>query len=354
MSMFASVQTGAERRLIRALQRLPDALRRPMVARLERHDRTPIDPVIRLLLALADHRKPLHAHPLERARTAYGRLIRSIDFASRPMARLHDHHIDVDGHDLLVREYRTRDSATLQPAVMFFHGGGFTIGSVADYQRLCCWLSDKLDMPVFSVDYRLAPEHRFPAWVDDVNAAWRWLTDSAAELGVDRNRLGVMGDSAGGNLAAVTALQAAETGRTLPAAQCLIYPTTDQRRDSDSHRELGEGFALDNATMDFFRACYLKGVDDIEDPRLSPLLASELAGQPQTLLITCTDPLRDEGRAYADRLDQAGVPVTRLHYPHLVHSFVNMGGVVPAARDALVEICRTFGMMLGQRPDQGS
>lgn len=348
MSIFAAAQAGVERRLIRALQRLPAALQRPVVARLEKHDRSDLDPVIRMLLALADQRKPLHALPLEKARRAYGQLVRSLDFNSRPMARLQDHHVDVDGRRLLVREYRARDSATLQPAVMFFHGGGFTIGSVADYQNFCCWLSDQLDMPVFSVDYRLAPEHAFPAWVEDVTAAWRWLTENAPELGVDQQRLGVMGDSAGANLATVTALQAAAWNLTRPAAQCLVYPTTDQRRQSASHSELGDGFALDNATMDFFCDCYLKPIRNIKDPRISPLLAKDLSGQPPAIVITCTDPLRDEGQAYADRLEDAGVAVTRLHYPQLVHSFVNMGGVVPAARAALVEICDSFGKMLGQ------
>lgn len=348
MSIFAAAQAGLERRLIKGLQRVPEGLRNVMVSGLERHDRRHLDPVVRMLLALADHRKPMHALPLEQARRAYGQLIRSLDFKPRAMARLYDHQIDVDGQPLLIREYRTRDSATLQPAVVFFHGGGFTIGSVADYQRFCCWLSDQLDMPVFSVDYRLAPEHEFPAWVEDVTAAWRWLMESAPELGIDGKRVGVMGDSAGGNLAAVTALQAAAWNLPLPAAQCLVYPSTDQRRQSASHTELGDGFALDNATMDFFCDCYLKPIKNIEDPRISPLLAKDLSGQPPAIVITCTDPLRDEGQAYADRLEQAGVAVTRLHYPHLIHSFVNMGGVVPAAREALEEICDSFGKMLGQ------
>ena len=346
MSMIAAIQAGIERRVVRTLQRLPGRLREPLVARLEQYPRDGLDPVVRMLLALADHRRPLHALPLEKSRRAYGQLIRGLDFKPRAMARLQDHHVRVGDYSMLIREYRARDSATLQPAIMFFHGGGFTIGRVEDYQQFCCWLSDHLDMPVFSVDYRLAPEHQFPAWVEDVTGAWRWLTTNAPELGIDVARLGVMGDSAGGNLSAVTALQARDMALRLPAAQCLIYPSTDQRRQSPSHTELGEGFGLDNATMDFFCEHYLKPIRDIEDPRISPLLAKDLSGLPPAVVVTCTDPLRDEGKAYADRLEDAGVSVARLHYPNLIHSFVNMGGVVPAARDALIEICDTFGKML--------
>lgn len=344
---LSGFQARLERRTARMLHRLPPRWKSRFARRLENHDRSALDPTLRLLLALSDRRIPLSDLPLEKCREQYAQMFRAMDFNSRSMARLRDHEIPASaGLRLHLREYRARDSATLQPAVLFFHGGGFTIGSVPIYERLCRFLSDALDMPVFSLEYRLAPEHGFPAWVDDARVTWQWLQDNAPELGIDGTRLGVMGDSAGGNLSAVLSQQCARLGLVMPAAQCLVYPSTDQRMNQPSFETLGEGFGLDRALMNWFRSHYLPDASLIPDPRLSPLLADDVGGQPSTVLVVCADPLRDEGLAYGQKLRDAAVPVLALDYPHLIHGFVGMGGVLSAAREALVEICDTFGKML--------
>src|SRR5699024_7300097 len=237
------------------------------------------------------------------------------------------HQVAVIGGRITLREYRPRFTGVLTHAVFFSHGGGFTIGTAAEYDRLCRWLAHRLDCPVFSLDYRLAPEHKFPTGIEDALAAWKWLQREALELGVDPEKIAVMGDSAGATISAVIAQQAKQK----PVAQCLIYPTTDQTKVYPSAEKFGEGYGLTKEIMDWFRNHYLPEGADLTDPRISPLLAQCLTGLPSTVMITATDPLRDEGLAYGLKLEEAGVPVTYLHYPQLVHGFASMGGAVPAA-----------------------
>lgn len=334
-----------ERYAAQAVARVPRGVQNRLAAAGEQHDRSELDPTMRMLLAVADRRKPLHAFPLKKARQQHAALFASLDAESRPVSRLRNHRIGPGGY-LLVREYRVRDSATLQPAVMFFHGGGFTLGSVESYECRCRFLADELDIPVFSVDYRLAPEHPFPAWIDDALLAWRWLQDSALDLGIDPHRVGVMGDSAGGNIATVLCQQTRDFDTAMPAAQCLLYPSTDQRMQHPSISRFAEGFGLDRALMDWFRASYLPDAGLEDDARLSPLLATTVDGLPAAVVAICTDPLRDEGLAYAQRLADSGVVVKLLDYPHLVHGFSGMGGAVPAARRAVQDICAQFASLL--------
>ena len=226
------------------------------------------------------------------------------------------------------------------PALVFFHGGGWTIGDLDTHDVVCRQLAVGARCAVFSVDYRLAPEQPFPAAVDDCFEATRYLHENAAKLGIDPARIAVGGDSAGGNLAAVVALMARDQGAPPLAYQLLIYPATDQRCAFPSHERNGTGYLLTKEGIRFFRSGYLPDEKDRTDWRASPLLAASHADLPPAFVLTAGyDPLLDEGRAYAERLSKAGVEVTYREYADMVHGFVLFGGVVDAANAAVAECC---------------
>jgi acetyl esterase len=195
---------------------------------------------------------------------------------------------------------------------------------------------------VISVDYRLSPEVKFPAAVDDSYAATIWVAANADRLGIDARRIAVGGDSAGGNLATVVAMRCRDAGGPALALQLLIYPVTDLSSfETASHRELADGYFLTRAAMDWFTGHYLASEDQKRHPEVSPLLAQDLSGLPPALIITAEfDPLRDEGEAYAQRLQQAGVSVTATRYPGMIHAFVSMRGVLSGGRQAIQEAAR--------------
>jgi acetyl esterase len=226
-----------------------------------------------------------------------------------------------------------------RPLLVFFHGGGFAVGDLDTHDAPCRVLCRELDVHVLSCEYRLAPEHPFPAAIEDAQAALRFAQAHAAALGADPGRVGVGGDSAGGNLATVTAQQAKRAGQPLPAFQLLIYPAVDSTKDWPSIDLFAEGFFLTRADVHLFRKQYLGSFNNPRDPRVSPLLATDLAGLPPTVIVTAGfDPLRDEGEAYADALTRAGVR-TRLHRaPDLVHGFINFGSLSAASHKALAHI----------------
>lgn len=236
---------------------------------------------------------------------------------------------------IAVRAYRPVSGEVL-PALVYFHGGGWTIGDLDTHDVLCRQLANGARCAVFSVDYRLAPEAPFPAAVDDCLAATRHVFSNAEKLKVNPGQVAVGGDSAGGNLAAVVALH---RHRAL-AFQLLIYPATDQRCNTDSHRRNGEGYLLTREAIEFFRRCYLPEKEHWTDWRASPLLAASHAGLPPAFVITAGyDPLRDEGRQYAERLAQAGVEVAYRDYSDMVHGFVLFGGVLDTANTAVADCC---------------
>jgi acetyl esterase len=240
-------------------------------------------------------------------------------------------------NSIAVRAYRPVLNERL-PALVFFHGGGWTIGDLDTHDVLCRQLAAGARCAVFSVDYRLAPEHPFPAAVDDCFAATRYVFENHKSLNVDRARIAVGGDSAGGNLAAVVALMARDVGGPPLAYQLLIYPATDQRCEFPSHQRNGEGYLLTKEGIGFFRSGYLPNAKDRTDWRASPLLASSHASLPPAFVITAGyDPLVDEGRAYAEKLAKAGVDVTYREFSDMVHGFVLFGGVVDAANAAVAD-----------------
>ena len=230
------------------------------------------------------------------------------------------------------------------PTTVFLHGGGFVIGDLDTHDQVCRRLARDAGTVVLSVDYRLAPEHPFPAGVEDALAATRWAHEHLAELGGD-DRLAVGGDSAGGNLAAVVS-QAMPDAIT---AQLLIYPAVDMAGEYPSREENAEGYFLELSMMEWFFTHYTTGAEGVDpnDPRLSPLHAASLADQPPAVVVTAEfDPLRDEGEAYADRLGADGVTVERTRYDGMIHGFIDMAAVSPAAESAVADTIARFRRLL--------
>jgi acetyl esterase/lipase len=237
-----------------------------------------------------------------------------------------------------VRLYRALGTADDEhlPVLVYFHGGGWTIGDLDTHDIVCREFANLARCAVASVDYRLAPEHKFPAAVEDAIAATHWIGSMAGTLGLDPARVAVGGDSAGGNLAAVVAITLRDAGGPPLAMQVLIYPATDMSADRESHLKFAEGYLLTRESILWFVANYLRGPEDAVDWRASPLRVRDLAGVAPAYVVTAGfDPLRDEGQAYADRLHEAGVPVTYECFEGMIHGFVTMGGVIAAAHHAI-------------------
>jgi acetyl esterase len=245
--------------------------------------------------------------------------------AAEPVAKVADRRISGPGGELAVRIYTPGAPAPL-PAIVYFHGGGWVLGNLDGSDAQCRALANAARCVVVSVDYRLAPEAKFPAPAEDCYAATRWVAENAASLGCDSKRIAVAGTSAGANLAAVVPLMARDRGGMPPIAfQVLVYPITDGSMNTRSYRENAEGYFLTAASMAWFWKHYLNDDNDRVHPYAAPINASELRGLPPALVITAEfDPLRDEGEAYASRLRAAGVPVTCTRYDGTIHSFVSM------------------------------
>jgi len=227
----------------------------------------------------------------------------------------------------------------LSPALVFFHGGGWVIGDLDSHDVVCRQLAVEAALIVISVDYRLAPEHKFPAATEDAIAATKWVAANARELGIDAARLSIGGDSAGGNLTGVVALAARDGNGPAIAGQVLIYPATDFAMTHGSHSEPETSVLLTHSVIRWFRDHYLSAAADIHDWRASPARAENLAGLPPAYVLTAgADPLRDEGDEYAARLKQAGVPVKYKHFPGQFHGFFTMGKLLPKANVAVSEI----------------
>ncbi|MBR0715418.1 alpha/beta hydrolase [Bradyrhizobium liaoningense] len=234
---------------------------------------------------------------------------------------------------------RLRERNGLSPALVFFHGGGWVIGDLDTHDVACRKLADAGELIVISVDYRLAPEHKFPAAVDDAIAATQWVADNARQLGIDASRLCVGGDSAGGNLAAVVAIAARDGNGPALSGQVLIYPAVDFAMTHRSHSEPETSVLLTHSVIRWFRDHYLNGAADTHDWRASPARASTLVGLPPAYVLTAgADPLRDEGCDYAARLKQAGVGVAYRHFPGQFHGFFTMGRLLQQADVAASEI----------------
>jgi acetyl esterase len=252
------------------------------------------------------------------------------------------------GAGLTARSHRPADPQGA--TVVFLHGGGWTLGSVADYDGLARRLAARLPAVVLSVEYRRAPEHPFPAAVDDAVAATRWAIEHAAELGGDPRRVAVAGDSGGGNLAAVACQLLRDAGGAQPAAQLLLYPNVSRGADQPSVREFGGLPFLTLADMAWFTRQYVPAGTDLADPRISPA-EGDVAGLPPALVVTAgVDPLRDSGRAYAEAIRASGGPVEWLELPDMPHGFAHLVALAPAADAALGRVLDRASVLLHGGP----
>jgi acetyl esterase len=263
-----------------------------------------------------------------------------------PIEAVEDRHVPGPDGEIPVRIYSPA-VARPAPAIVSFHGGGWVIGDLDGYEASCRMIANSVGCVVVSVDYRLAPEHPFPAAPEDAYAATCWVAEHAAELGVDPRRLAVAGDSAGANLAAVCALMARDRGGPDLVFQLLIYPVTDFSFDTPSYRENAEGYFLEAVTMRWYWRQYLGDSADGADPYASPLRAPDVSGLPPALIITAGyDPLRDEGEAYGLRLQDAGVDATVSRYGTMFHGFFGFGrlldAAVPANKEAFAALQAAF------------
>jgi acetyl esterase len=255
-----------------------------------------------------------------------------------PVAQVRELRAEGPHGTIPVRLYRSLASTAdaRLPVLVYFHGGGWVIGDLDTHDVLCRELANGAGCAVASVDYRMGPEHCFPAAVDDVLAATRWVRREAAMLGLDASRLAVGGDSAGGNLAAVAAIAARDAGDLPIAFQLLIYPATDMRRGHPSHQANGQGYLLTRDTMAYFHDHYIDDARHDLDWRASPLLHADLSGLPPALVLTAGyDPLRDEGLAYAEALTAAGNRAAHVCFERQIHGFITMGKVLDEAATAI-------------------
>lgn len=330
----------AESWLARHLARVPAQVverltaRRPVVL-----DGQRLDPRTQhaLFLLAAARRPPLDRLPVERARHEYARFPRIFEDRPVTLPRIVDATIPGPAGPLAIRVYDPVAGERPLPVLIYFHGGGGVIGSVDTHDGLCRSIARALGGLVVSVDYRLGPEHPFPAAPDDAWAAFREIQQQARALGGDPRRIAVGGDSMGGCLAAVVCQLERDAGRPGPCAQWLLYPATDRIDHTASRRLFAEGFLLTEDMLEWFMGHYL-GAADRHDPRVSPLRHPRLDGLPPAVLVTAGfDPLRDEGRAYAEALRAAGGAVRYHCHEGLVHGFAQMTGAVEPARRAVLD-----------------
>ncbi|HEU4425538.1 MAG TPA: alpha/beta hydrolase [Pilimelia sp.] len=298
----------------------------------------PLDPQVQ---AMRDQRArdavpPLYTLSVEDARAADLAAIQAASGAPEPVYEVTNTTLPGPDGDLPVRVYRPAPGPL--PVLAYFFGGGWTLGSIDTSDGICRSLANGAGCLVATVGYRLAPEHPFPAAVQDCYATVRWLAEHGAQIGADPGRVAVGGDSAGGNLAAAVTLLARDRGGPRLAGQLLVYPNTDHRADTASLRENADPYLFNRTSVGWYWGHYLASPGDGDNPLASPLRADDLGGLPPALVITAEyDPLRDEGERYAQRLVDAGVPVTLSRYDGMIHGFFAMAGTLDAGAAAIKE-----------------
>jgi acetyl esterase len=300
-----------------------------------------LDPQIEIILGMIKQSGLPEVWQLtpDQAREQYLTRVRRLE-VKQAIHRVQDRRIPGPGSDIPIRVYWPREAKAgeLFPIMLWLHGGGFVIGNLDTHDSVCRMLAEQADCMVIAVDYRLAPEYKFPGAVEDCHAVLRWLALHANELGGDPKRIAVGGDSAGGNLAAVLSILARDEGYPPIALQLLIYPCTAPEPETASHRKFGEGYVLSRNSIVWFYKHYQRTARDANDFRFAPLLLDDLSRLPPAfVLVAGYDPLRDEGIEYAKRLIEAGNRVTLHNYEGMVHGFYLMGGAVDAAKRAVAQ-----------------
>lgn len=336
-----SFEIEAQRRFFKTLVKLPPSAIRTLAGRpIFSPEGFALDPEVQIMVKLSN----VFGHG-DWSRLGVVKARQFLDATSailqaRPDGALsiHDEVLRVKGGVVRARVYRDETASGPLPVIVFYHGGGFALGSLRSHDGECRTMALRTGAVVISVDYRLAPEHPFPAAVDDGTAAYLWAVENAASLGGDPARMAVVGDSAGGNVAAVVARDLRDHPRR-PVFQCLIYPATDFTRSMPSHDHFREGFFLTKKSIDWFLDNYVPSGADLRHPRMSPLFGDSHADLPPALVVTAGfDPLRDEGRAYAEALQAAGVQTEYRCCEGLVHGFFSMSEGPRAIRVAFDEI----------------
>jgi len=341
--------------LLRTVLRLPRPVKRALAGSPTRMDGQTLDLDVQVLLRLAalGHQPPKSSMTPQLAREQMRRSTAVLAGTPPRLEVVED--LELPG-SIAARLYRPHRSepGEARPVLVYFHGGGWVSGDLESHDAPCRLLAAEAGVLVLSVAYRRAPEHQFPAAVEDALAAFEWALANARALGGDPARVAVGGDSAGGNLAAVVSLLARDGDGPAPAMQLLIYPVTDLSIKRPSYRRFATGFSLEEADMDWYRDHYLPVPQALSDPRVSPLLEPDLAGLAPAYVATAGfDPLRDEGEAYAEALRAAGVAVALRRHPGLVHGFASMSAVLPAARAAMSEAAGAVRMGLASSAPQG-
>jgi acetyl esterase len=297
----------------------------------------------------ASGEKPMEQFAVAEARMM-PRALEEFGGPQEPVAQVENRVIAGQVQPIPLRIYRPTIAERL-PGLVYFHGGGFVICDLDSHDRQCRGLANASGCVVVAVDYRLAPEHKFPAAPEDAYAATCHVAEHSAEFGIDPNRLAVGGDSAGGNLATVVTLMARDRGRPALRFQLLIYPVVDWEDDSPSMREYANDHFLTRELMDWFFGHYFASAADARTPYASPMNAADVRGLPPAMIITAEcDLLRDQGEAYAWKLQDAGVPVELKRYEGMIHPFFNLGGVINAGRTALADAASGLRQALGSTP----
>jgi acetyl esterase len=301
----------------------------------------PLDPKAKALLtAIAAAGEPaIDSIPLDVARAQVEKGMARMNIPVMPVGFIKNTSFMGSGREIPVRIYIPEGEGPF-PVMVFFHGGGWVLFSLDTYDPMCTHICSMAGCIVTSVDFRLSPEHKFPAAIDDCLDASRWIAEHCMEWNGDASRIFLSGDSAGGNLAAVTALRIRDEGGPAIKGQVLIYPVTDYfQPEKPSYAEFADGYSLTRDALKWFWNMYLSSSDDAADPRTSPLRASGLSGLPPALVIVSAyDPLRDDGIAYAKRLAAAGVSVNMSLYEDMIHGFISYLGIFRQATTALEEI----------------
>ena len=293
-------------------------------------------------------RVPGYFPPLDELRQQGRTMVTLMDEPAPELPKTEDFQIPGPAGAIGARLYVPEgSSASPRPVIGYLHGGGWVQCDLETHHGLCARLAQRSGALVVAVDYRLAPEHKFPAAVEDSVAAYRWLRAHAGDIGGDPARVALAGDSAGGNLAAVVSQLAKSADEPVPTCEALIYPAVDFALDTPSHQEMEDGYIIPRDRILWYSEQYLRGEDDRRDLRASPLRAKDLGGQPPTLVITAGfDPLRDEGSAYADRLRAAGADVVLHEYPGQIHAFVSLTRVIPQGLACTYEVADYLGARL--------
>jgi len=293
-------------------------------------------------------RVPGYFPPLPELRQQLRTMVGLMDEPAPPLPRIEDIRIPGPAGAIPARVYAPHESGAPRPIVAYFHGGGWVQGDLETHHGLCARLALHADAVVVAIDYRLAPEHKFPGAVEDCYATYRWLGRRGRDVGGDAEHVAVAGDSAGGNLCAVVSQLAASAGVPLPTCQVLIYPAVDFSLETESHRELADGHIIPRDRIVWYSAQYLRSEADKSDLRASPLRAPSLAGQPPTMIVTAGfDPLLDEGHAYAEALRRAGVDVVYREFPGQIHAFVSLTKAIPQGMTCTLEIAEYLRKRLG-------